>query len=776
MGRSLPPVTWLALAYALGGGLALGGAPLPPAPLAIPLLLAPPVWLWFRPGATPALLAAVAAGALWTGAWLERQAGDCRLHLADGEALAVEGRFEGRPDAEGAVPLLVEGGDGDVCRGRLRAFLGDDQAAEAPPPGGAVRVEGEWRAGQGGGPLRPEFAGYVSVDAVEAGGTGMPSRPILEFRGRIQERIGHLFSDGAPLADALLLARREALDPELREAFVLSGTAHLLAISGFHVGVIAALLFGLARVLGAGRNGASSASAVGCWLYVLLIGFPYAASRAAAIVTFLAVGRIRGRPVDSAGALATAFLLLLVVDPGALAGVGFQLSFAGAGGLVFFYRPLREWLSRPRRIQIPGYVAAGLAAGIAATLPTLPLVAWHFDRTSLVGIPVTLVMAPLVSAALPGILATLALDLVSTRLAAFLAGGVRLLLDLAVGIARVSATLPGAAPWVPRPWFTAVPVGVATAGAVLRVGELARRLRPPVRWTILMAGALAGILLWPLGDRIINGERLEIHVVDVGQGDGLAVRSPAGRWVVVDAGPRSDAFDAGERRMVPHLRDAGARRVEAVAMTHPHLDHIGGVPALMENLNVQVLVDPGWVAPSRPWMEILQRVEAGGAGWWAPSQGDAFQLDGVHFEFLHPDPETLQDPTVDDPNEVSLMLLIRWGEFTALLTGDAYEPQEEAILPLLDDRDVVSLDLLKLGHHGSRTSTSEALLDEASPGKAVVSLGRRNLYGHPHREVVDRLEERDIPLYRTDRDGTLVMRARATGQIRVMPQHGNGGS
>lgn len=774
-GRSLPPVTWLALAYATGAGLLLGGAPFPPAPLSLVLLLAPPLWLWLRPGPPAALLAAFLAGALWTGSWLDSRSDDCRLHLEDGARLMVEGRFEGRPEADGAVPLRLEGRGEGECAGIVRAFLRDDEVAAVPLPGELVRVGGEWRAGRRGDPLRPEWAGYLAVEELEAvPEAGVGRRPVLRFRGAVQKRIAELFGPSTPLVDALLLARREALDPELREAFVLSGTAHLLAISGFHVGVISALIFGLTRLLGVGRNGASGAASAGCWLYVLLIGFPYAATRAAAIVTVLAVGRIRGRPVDSAGALATAFLVLLVADPGALAGVGFQLSFAGAGGLVFLYRPLRDWLSRRRRISLPGYVAAGLAAGVAATLPTLPLVAWHFDRTSLVGIPVTLVMAPLVSAVLPGILAVLTLDLVWTPGARFLAGGVHLLLDLTTWMARAVAGLPGVAPWVPRGWFAAVPVGAVLAAGALRVRDLGRRLRPAFRWLVLVAGAAVAVLLWPLGDRVIRGERLEIHVVDVGQGDGVALRSPAGRWLVVDAGPRSESFDAGERRMVPHLRRAGARRVEAVVMSHPHLDHIGGVPAILENLEVPVLVDPGWVTPSRPWLEILRQVEAGRVGWWTPRQGDSFQMDGVRVDVLHPDTATLGDPTVDDPNEISLILLIRWRNFAALLTGDAYGPQEAAVLPLLEEKGGVPLDLLKVGHHGSRTSTSAALLDAAEPRKAAVSLGRRNLYGHPHREVTDRLVAREIPLYRTDRDGTVVVRSRPGGGVRVLHRDSDG--
>jgi competence protein ComEC len=686
----------------------------------------------------------------------------------------VVGRTVSRVEVGRTVPFSPEAGLPGACSKPVRLLLtgdvGDVRAGER------LQLRVRWEARGQSTPARAEWAGRMRVfEAPERVGGGGARGRLLGLRGAIQEEIQRLWGDRAPMVEALVLARREHLDPDLREAFAHSGTAHLLAISGFHVGVVAGLFMGVLRLGGFTPRRAATGAAIGCWMYVLGIGAPHAAVRAALLLTILAAARLRGRPIVPVGALAAALLILLVVDPRNLASIGFQLSFAGTGGLVLLRKPLTEMAdSLSRRVRgrpIPrGRLARGpaegllkngsdgLVTGTAATLPTLPLLAWHFDRISLVGIPATLAVAPVVAASIPGVGAALLLAPLPGGLDRFLAGGVGLLLALTERAVRGCAELPGSSIWVSRPaLFAAGGTGVPVIVALSRL--LPGRVRPRVRWTAATGVGASAILLAPL---LPGPDALELHMIDVGQGDAVALRLPSDRWIVVDAGPRQGAFDAGARRVVPYLRRNGARRVEALILTHPHLDHIGGAPAVMEHLDVRGVGDPSRPVPSRPWRETLVAGRRSGASWWPLEAGMSMRMDGVEIEVLHPDRETLQRTSIPDWNDLSLVLLVRFHEGAVLLTGDASEWIERKVLD-----DLPPLSVLKVGHHGSRTSSGATLLDRTGPAAAVVPVGDPNQYGHPHPEVIARYESRGIPTYRTDRDGNLRVRVHRDGRVEV---------
>jgi competence protein ComEC len=242
-------------------------------------------------------------------------------------------------------------------------------------------------------------------------------------------------------------------------------------------------------------------------------------------------------------------------------------------------------------------------------------------------------------------------------------------------------------------------------------------------------------------------------------GDAVAIRTPADRWILVDAGPRDEGWDAGERRVLPFLRARGVRRLEALVLTHPHADHVGGAPTVLNALEVGRVIDPGLPAGTPWYLEALRAVEARGVSWTEARQGRTLTVDGVSVEFLWPRDGSLD--AVMDANKISAVMHIRYGAVAALLTGDAGDEEEAAILARRPGG--LRAQLLKAGHHGSRTSTSAALLDAVDPELVVVSAGRRNRYGHPAPEVLRRLEARGIAVARTDREGTISVRARADG-------------
>lgn len=585
----------------------------------------------------------------------------------------------------------------------------------------------------------------------------------LRLRAAALARVRATFSREAPLAEALLLAERSSLEPELRRAFTRSGAAHLLAISGFHVGVLAGWVLLVLRGSGLSRARAATGAAAAVWGYVFVLGFPTSAVRAALILTAAAAGRIRGRPVHRLGAWSLALLLLVAADPGTVQRAGAQLSFAGALGLMLWADRwgdgLARWTARltrrePGALPAWGTVAtAAVAASLAAQVATLPLATWHFQRVAVTGLPATLAATPLVTLALPGALLALMAHGLSLPGAGLLAAGAEGLLWATRSVLVAFAALdPG---WLLGP----ASVGTGTVAGVL-AWRAGRRLGPgALRGWAAVAAVLAGVSWGPGVQGAVRsglgGAAVDVRVLDVGQGDAIAVGTPGGRWILVDTGAGS-----GDR-LARMLAAEGIRRLELLVLTHPDLDHMGAAAGLLEAFPVAAVADGGTVRGTGAFRALAEVAELRGLPWRRLSRGDAWSLDGVRFRVLHPGGP--DDPgRGGEPNDRSVVLHVSWGDFDLLLTGDISVEVEEGLSPLLEP-----VEVLKVAHHGSRTSTGGPFLERVRPQAALVSAGRRNRFGHPAPVVLARLRRAGIPVYRTDTGGTLRLRARPDGSWRM---------
>ena len=749
-----PPVVRLALAFAAGVTWGLVGAPLVLAPLVVLVLLLAPDGASRRPRLRGVWVACGVCG-LAAGRLASTGVACADATEVGTGRVVLEGRFLASP-LGGSAPFQSRSGCRDVtvvvpsAPGSEARAPGPDARASVPA-GVPVRLEGHWRQGR----LRPWFQAAEATVIEDARSDSDWLWWPVRWRDHLVERLRRLYGERAPLVAALTLARREGLDRDLQESFARSGIAHLLAISGFHVGVIAgAVLTGLA-LCGVGARRRELGAAGAAWAYVALIGFPDAACRAALMLALVALSRARGRPPARWAPVGAALLVLVAAAPEKLASAGFQLSFAGVAGLVAWAGPLARAIRRLGRRRCPESLATALAAGLAATLATLPIVAWHFERVSLVGIPATLAATPLVSLALMGSLASLIIDFAWPALASFLAGGVSLLLAGLEVVAEASAAPVWASAWTTRSSVVAGTCGLFIASRLAlqpRIGARARRL-------LVGAYVACGVLAWPLLLAWQGRGSVELLVIDVGQGDAIALRSPRGRWLLVDAGPAGRDGDPEAHPAVRALRARGVGRLEALVLTHPDLDHIGGAAAVLAALDVRAVYDPALPAPKEDFVDVLAAATARGVPWRAARAGGRIELDGLRLEVLHP-PDSLGADT--ESNATSVVLRLQYGEFDALLTGDAYTDVERALVPQLPQ-----LEVLKVGHHGSDTSTDSLLLARTRPQVALISVGRTNRYGHPSPRVVARLERSGAEVRRTDLEGTLSIVAREDGRYEV---------
>lgn len=635
----------------------------------------------------------------------------------------VEGAPRGREADARITAVATPGGAWTPTRGRLRVRF----PGAAPPSGTAFLASGTARPferhGPPGAPLPTAAAARAHVEQVlhatdaVIGGPDPEPPPALVHAGLVSAMAGRAAE--VPADEKLRLQR--------------TGTWHLVAVSGLQVGLVAGAAWFLVRWLcaplvvlwprGGLRWPAALAAAGAAAAFTQAAGAPPSAVRAAVLAAVAAAARAAGVTLGAWQGLALALCGTLAMDPCAVDHVGFQLSFAAVAGILLWSPRVTRWvpLDAPRLVHA---LATSLGATLGATIGTLPVVAWQFQSLSPVSPITNLVAAPLLAAvATPAAVAGFALAHTLPEVGALLLTTADTAADLALRVLG---------PLDLDPWHPAVGAGGA---ALLTLAALCPR-RPGI--AAALATAALG-LRWPQPP---EDDRLVVQFLAIGQGDGAIIDFPDGRVWVVDTGPDPDA-------MLETLRRQGVTHVDRAVLSHPHPDHDGGLPALLTGLTVDTLVVPR--AP---------RTTGPGAG---PSE-DAYarmlaMARRVDFAEL-PAPARLlhpwlgwRSPARDPVNDESLVFRLDFGRRRFLFAGDV-EAEGEAEL-VAHHADALRADVLKVPHHGSRTSSSAPFVAAVDPEVAVISCGEHNRYHHPTAAALAQYRGRRV--YRTDLDGTLIV-------------------
>lgn len=572
----------------------------------------------------------------------------------------------------------------------------------------------------------------------------------------LRERVAAAFAAGLPglrgaLLTSLLLGDDGALPGEITEAFRRAGLLHILVVSGSQVGLVMAVLIWLARLLRAPPLVASGTSALGVVVFALMAGWAPSVARAALMGVLSALALAGARAYDVFAALAFAALTLLATSPLLLFDPGFQLSFVATWALVYIAPAMRLPAGR-----IPRPLARLVEVTVAAQLAVLPILAFHFQQLSLTGFLANLLVVPIVAVLVPGGFAAAVAAGAAPSLGALAAWPLRPLLDAVVVLARFFAGLPGAAVPVFPPAFMTIAVCYAGMIALVewRRGRLA--IRRPLALTVMLV--VIALTLWSRVLPAATAGRFQITALDVGQGDAIILRGPAGKTVLIDGGGevegRPTGYDVGARRVVPALRRLRVRTLDLVILSHPHEDHVGGLVAVLQNFRVGLVLDAGLPHPSPSYARFRALVRARGIPYRAARRGMRIDLgDGVRLAVLLP-----QEPLIigsgSDPNLNSVVVRATYRHVGALFTGDMEALNESHLLDLGDDLRSV---ILKVAHHGSNTSTTEPFVDAVRPAIALISVGATNPFGHPHRRTLEILDEWGAQVYRTDRDGAILI-------------------
>jgi competence protein ComEC len=611
----------------------------------------------------------------------------------------------------------------------------------------------------------------------------------------------------AELMDAMILGEESFLRNATRTEYQRSGTYHVLVVSGMNLSILAFAIFWALRQVRVDPAVAAITTVVVSFAYAFVVGVGPPVWRAALMLATYLGARLLYRGRNMMNAIGAAALGVLIADPHALFGASFQLTFlavfiiAGIGSPILerttlpyarglrllrassydlhvapevaqFRLDLRMIAGRLTRfigerlgVTLPAiFVRVAIGAGELIFISALMqaglalLMAYHFHRATTMGMPANLAVIPLTQVLMPTAAAAVGLGYISTTLA-----------KPAVWISGLALEgIAGTVHWLGKSQVVGTP-GFLTSIADLRVAMpslamilasiaalglamlAARRARLAAFASVALLFGVAGWIAFVPSRPHLRAGVMEMTAIDVGQGDSILLVTPEGRALLIDAGGipqwmHSD-FDIGEQVVSSYLWNRGIDHLDVVVITHPHADHLGGMPAVMANFHPREL----WLGIDKPVGElapIVAQAQREGMNVSVKKDGDAFDYGGAHFHMLAPGRDQITGSM--RPNDDCLVFTATFGGTTALLEGDAERPAERRVV-----EEHPEAMLLKVAHHGSASGTSADLLATVRPRFAVISVGARNVYGHPRREVLDRLQQAGVKTYRTDAEGAV---------------------
>lgn len=644
-------------------------------------------------------------------------------------------------------------------------------------PGDRVRVQARLREPSSHKvPGAMDYAAWMGHNGIQASASAQGLPEVVEstpaaYWNRLREGLAARILEVLPprqagLAQAMLLGKRGLLEPELNEALQASGTYHLIAISGFHLALVAGWsFFGLRLLLTlwlplSRRLDVKPLAALAAFpallAYAAIAGWSIPTQRALLMTGLLLLSMLLGREHQAPRALGVAAILLLIWHPWQLLHAGFQLSFVAVALLLAVFTPPRQPLGTPLPKPAPDPLhpwlrrtarASGLLlfSTLLLGLALMPLTAHHFHRLAPYGLLANLVAIPLTSLiTVPAGLLFLMLDPLFPGLGVWLLKAVGLSLEGLRQMAEWSAALPGAEARTPGPPLP----GLAWYVALLAMAWMARSRA--ARLGLVLCALLGWV--WPrpsLPDGVLH-----VAVLDVGQGQAVVVRTPQGRWSVLDAGalstPRSNP---GENLVSPYLWRYGVTALERVVVSHPQTDHMAGVERLLRNFPTTALLVGDFPDEERSdpvYRAILERAARRGTAVWRPGGAATLHEDGVD---MHLSAASRQEAG-SNLNNRSLVVALDFGAHRLLFPSDLEVAGERRLLKRVE---LGPVEALVAPHHGSLSSSSPELVARSRPRHVIFSVGQNNRFGFPKPDVEARWQAVGAQLWRTDRDGTVIL-------------------
>ena len=562
----------------------------------------------------------------------------------------------------------------------------------------------------------------------------------------------HMSTQAAAVSRALILGDKTALEADVKSLFLALGIMHLLAVSGLHVGFLLVLAGLIKVVLRLKPRNAFMFTTALLMVYAALTNFTPSVVRAALMAFVLLLGNLLGKERDFYTSIALAAFVLLLYNPFYLFYSGFQLSFLAAWGLVYFTPLVNQLISK--QFSIKNLITVPIAAQVAV----LPFTAYYFNLVSLVGLPANVLIVPIVGfiviAGLLALFISVALPVLAPLFLLPLGAAIDLMLKIFVPIGKLS--------WssiiVKTPGILTIILYylvLISLKEILLNPELAAKLRAK-RMQITLSVLILALVV--TGGKQLQTKPLEIIFLDVGQGDAIFMRTPKGTTILLDGGGspgwQANDFRVGKEVVVPYLQRQGVKKVDLLISSHPDTDHMQGLEDVLAELTADTLLMPPREIFDDAYNVLLELANYKNVQILEGMAGDSIELDhGIVLEVLNPPGNEKYFRTAVDNNH-SLLIRLSYKNASILLTGDL---ELEALEFLYDRGFTGPATIFKAPHHGSKTGFYPPYLEDINPLGVVYSVGR-NSYGHPGADLLRYWEERDVPYYRTDQNGAIIIK------------------
>jgi competence protein ComEC len=570
------------------------------------------------------------------------------------------------------------------------------------------------------------------------------------WRSVVDQKIDEIIDlDVRPLIKAILLGNKNELDSDTRTSFSRAGLSHLMAVSGMHVGFVLMPIWLIIPWFWTSKFGRPAGLffiASILLFYAGLTGFSASVSRASITASLLAVGKLFQRNRDSLNTTGVAAIIILLYDPRSLMDIGFQLSFCAVTVILVLGPVLRDTISTRIRFTWKGSLIQFLGISTIVQLGLFPILASSFGEFSIAGPIANTIAVPITQLLFLWSLFALPLSFTSDMISTWIMVPVEWL-------ARVLALI---AYWVGNYEYSWISIKQLSSFLPLLwfalIGFVSSIYIPRLRWKWLILLLIVSNVMM-IEKTLYNRQKrvLTVTVFDVGQGDAILIQTPSGKAILYDAGVLSPFQNSGTGVILPELRSRNINLLDALILSHPHADHIGGVLSLINEMDIKSIYQSPFLYNSAVFLGYMEAANRKEIPIVEVLIGMEIQIDSqIKVLVLHPSGNNLGS----DPNAHSVVVKIIYGDTSFLITGDAELRAESVMVEKFGS--FLKSDWYKAGHHGSKTSSNGIFMERVSPDHAAVSLGYRNRYQHPHVEATKRLFEKNANLSYTSLDGALV--------------------
>ncbi len=537
----------------------------------------------------------------------------------------------------------------------------------------------------------------------------------------------YLNEENNSLITSIILGQSDYLDEDNVKLYRDMGLSHILAVSGLHIGIISSFLIFIISRLGIKRKSNTIITLIFIWSYGYIIGYPPSIVRASLLFSFLYLSKIIHKPFDSLNILSLAALILLFINPYSLFSIGFQLSFIASASIVVFTERI-AYLFYPLEGKFIDTVSGLLAVNIGVS----PLQAYYFNRINLIGFLSNILIVPILSFSLIIAFIMIGLEFVLPSLNSVFGTILNSSLNLQFLILRFMEKSPINLIRIFSPEIITIIYIFIFFFIVLDIIDI-KVFNKSIQKIIVVY--LSFLILINL---INIKENMEIHFIDVGQGDSIYIRSGEKNILIDTGGSIFGNYNIPEKTVLPYLEKIGVRKLDAIFISHFHEDHCQGLPLFLDSFKVDHIFISH--LPSDKYIDLLNDDRL-----TILRKGDSISIGkNTNFEILWPIDEMKYE---DNLNNKSMVGALNYKDVKILFTGDMEGKVEESLID-----EISKVDILKVGHHGSNTSSTEKFIEKINPQVGVISLGEKNMYNHPNKEVLETFKDK-TKIYRTDKDG-----------------------